>query len=480
MRKEYLIIVGIFLIALAAMLIQFSVWYDLSDLATPLDEASFGALDPTSAFTGQAISLVRTGTYNFGGPGYLGLTQRGPAYATIVAGGLLIFGEYVWVVMLVNMLLLWAALFFLWRIARQLLSGLWAFLPALLLAMYWEVSVFATFGSYETFALAVATLTVLSLINYSDSKKVRWLIIAALAYGFWILEKPIVILAIFPFIVFIVVSQYSRLKKCSLATHVLLFAVIVGIIVGAWSFRNERVLGTRELGTGGVILLRRTSQVNFNFSEVVSMWLSFAMGDYVGSKLYDNFPSENSLPAEPKTWDPAIEARLNISRFYGFDGGYSWMVTDIDGTSMTRTDFDARLKEEAIQKIKERPIKFFLLGFVNLFRLNSPVNYGGQEIMHTFVGSHDNLSPLAKTAIIIFIRLLWYAFLALVIFGIIRHAKDWRMWGLVALIVIYYNVMYAFLTHAEVRYILTAIPFYLIFFTDSIRFLYETYSTGRS
>ena len=483
MRNEYVVLGVVWLLALLAVLVHFSFWNDFSALLTPLDQANFGALDPLSAFTGQAISLLRTGTFNYNSEGYLGLTQRGPVYPTILAGGLLILGERAWSVLVVNMLLLWGALFFLWCIAKRFVPGLCAFVPSALLAVYWEVSTMVTFGSYEMFALFVATFFVLSLFRYNETKNILWLAVAAIAISLWTLEKPVVLFLIPLIVIFITVLQWPYfLKKRVMAAHVFVFIILAGVIVGAWSWRNYKVLGTRELGTGGVILLRRASQADFTLPEIISMGLSFAVGDYIGEKLYSSFPREGGLPAEPKTWDPAIEKRLRKARFYGFDKekGFRWMVTDLDGTQMTRVEFDARMKQEAVAKIKEKPLKFFLVSFANLFRLNSPPNYGSQEIMHVFVGAHDNIPPVGKIGIILILRGIWYAFLALVILGIVRHSKEWQTWGLVVLIILYYNGMYAFFTHAEVRYVLTAIPFYLIFFTDSIRFFYEKYSTRRT
>jgi len=473
---------GIFFLALLAAVVHFSVWNNLSELAIPLSQVSFGSLDPWSPFTGQAVSLTHTGTFNYSEPGYIGLTQRGPVYASIVAVGLLLFGERASSVLLVNIFLLFAALFFLWRISKQFLSGWWAFLPSLLLGVYWEVSTFVAFGSYEMFALAMATFSVWSFFHYRDTRNIWWLVAAGCGVGAWVLEKPILILSVPFFVIIVIAWQWSRLNRRTLAIHIFLFIALVGVIIGVWSQRNYRVLGTRELGTGGVILLRRASQVDFTPPELISMGLSFAVGDYVGAKLYSAFPRENGLPAEPKTWDPAIERRLETSHFYGFDKekGFHWIVTDLDGTEMTRVKFDARLKEEAIMKIKKRPVKFFLVGFLNLLRLNAPINYGSQEIMHVFVGAHDSIPPVGKIGIILILRGIWYAFLALVLYGIVRHAKDWQTWGLIAFVALYYNGMYAFFTHAEVRYILTAMPFYLIFFTDSLQLFYETYSARRA
>jgi len=254
--------------------------------------------------------------------------------------------------------------------------------------------------------------------------------------------------------------------------RLIVFLCIVGMIVGLWSLRNHYTMNTYQLGNGGLILLRRASQANFSFDELISMTLSFSAGDYLGSKMYSRFP-EN---AKPKTWDPAIERRLESSGFYR----KNWYLKDNDGSMVSRVEFDRRLYEEAFFIIKKYPIKFFLTGLPNFFRLNSPMNYGGQEIMHLFVGTKNYIPAVLKILILLSIRIIWYAFLAILLYGMIKHIKEWQTWGIISMLIIYYNVMYVFLTHSEVRYALMIMPFYFLFFIEGVKLLYEKYPVSKT
>ena len=199
------------------------------------------------------------------------------------------------------------------------------------------------------------------------------------------------------------------------------------------------------------------------------MMASFSFGNMISSKLIPFYP----LHKKPKTWDPAIDRRLEEA---GWLNAKEWMVSDLDGEVLTRVELDQKMMREAVTKIKEgSPIKFFLAGIAGFLRLNAPMNYSGQEMMDLFLDSHNNLPDAVKIGITLAIRGTWLLFVGIVFFTIIFHAKEWRTWGLLALYILYHNAMYAFLTHAEVRYILMAMPLYFLFFAEGIRLTFSRF-----
>lgn len=469
--KSQFIIAGILFLAFLAVLtsgvFQRTLHQPFESLKMTTNETIF----PGGTFVGPALSLLRTGTFNYGGSaerdGFIGLIQRGPGYASTLAFFFLLFGENVFSVLLVNSLSLALAIIFLWLISKRFLPGFWQFVPPLMLALFWEVSALVWVGNYEIFTLALVTFSFLALLCYKETKNVLWLTTAALSFAFWILERPVMLYFIpLPFL-YMIFWQWSFLPRKQLFVHLFIFAAIIGTIVGVWLSRNHRVLDTWQLGSPGHVILRRSSHIDFSPSELVSMVLSFSTGDLIGSKLYARYP----LDREPKTWDPSVEARWYQT---------GWMIADFDGETITRIELDKKMVKEAYANVAHRPIKFFLTGFINFFRLNAPMNHGGVEMMHFLAEGREDISEAVKIAINLSIRIPWFLFVAATLITAAAHLRAWAGLSVFALFVFYHNVTHIFLTHAEVRYLLAAMPFYFLFFAIFLRWFHGLVTKRRT
>lgn len=454
-QSQY-ILAGILCLAFLALVVsgalQDALHQPFESLGTTTNETIFSG----GTFVGPALSLVRTGTFNYGGSaehdGFVGLIQRGPAYASVLAFFFLLFGENVFPVLLVNGLSLALAIIFLWLISRRFLPDFWQFVPPLMLALFWEASALVWVGNYEIFTLALATFSFLAFLCYKDTKNVLWLATAAASFAFFILERPLTLYFIPFLLLYVGFWQWFSLPRKRFFTHLFIFAAIIGTIGGVWLLRNHVVLNTWQLGSPGHVILRRSSHIDFSFQELISMALSFSVGDLIGSKLYARYP----LDREPKTWDPRVEARWYQT---------GWIIADLDGETVTRIELDKKMVKEAYVNIARRPIKFFLAGFINFFRLNAPMNYHGMEMMHFLAEGREDIPEAVKIAINLGIRIPWFLFVAVTLITAVTYLRAWAGLSVLALFVLYHNAMYIFLTHAEVRYLLAAMPFYFLFFT---------------
>lgn len=461
--KSQCIIAGILFLAFFAAVASGALQGALHKPFETIDTTANETVSPRSTFVGPALSLVRTGTFNYGGSaerdGFVGLVQRGPAYASVLAFFFLLFGENVFPILLVNGLSLALAIIFLWLISKRFLPGFWQFAPPLMLAIFWEVSALVWVGNYEMFTLVLATFSFFAFLYYKDTKNILWLAAAAVSFAFWTLERPPMFYFIpFPFL-YIILWQWHFFSRRWLLIHVFIFAAITGTIIGTWMLRNHLVLNTWQLGSPGHAILRRSSHVDFSSQELISMALSFSLGDLMGSKLYARYP----LDRKPKTWDPRVEARWYQT---------AWTITDLDGGTITKIELDKKMVKEAYANIARRPIKFFLTGFINFFRLNAPVNYNGMEMMHFLAEGHDNISEAVKIAINLGIRIAWFLFVIATLFTAAVYLSAWTELSIIAFFVFYHNAMFIFLSHAEVRYLLAAMPFYFLFFAVFLRWFH--------
>lgn len=469
-QSQY-IIAGILCLALLAVLVSGALQGALRQPFESLETATNETIFSRGTFVGPALSLLRTGTFNYGGSaeheGFVGLIQRGPAYASVLAFFFLLFGENVFPVLFVNFVSLVLAIIFLWLISRRFLPGFWQFLPPLMLALFWEVSALVWVGNYEMFSLALATFSFFTFFHYKDTRNVLWLVAAAFGFSIWILERPIMLYFISFLFLYFIFWQWSSLPRKQFFAHLFIFAAIAGTVIGAWLLRNHFVLDTWQLGSPGHVILRRSSHVDFSSEELISMTLSFSVGDLIGSKLYARYPSDR----EPKTWDPRVEKRWYQT---------GWMIADLDGETITRIKLDKKMVKEAYANIVRQPIKFFLTGFINFFRLNAPMNYNGMEMMHFLADGHDNMSEAVKIVVNLGIRIAWFLFVIVTLCTAAVYLNAWAGLSVLALFVFYHNAMHIFLTHAEVRYLLAAMPFYFLFFAICLKWFHGLVTKRRT
>jgi len=455
MRRVY----NIWIVIIAAFAVTILIGFEtgaLETLSTSLENAKTGSASPEYSQVRAAVSILDTGTFNFGEHGYRG-QQRGPGYPFVLALGFLTFGRNVWVIYFINFLFFIFAIIFLWQFSRHFFPKGWDLVPVSALVLYMGAPSQVWVASYEIFALALSTSAVLTLMRYFDTQKLLWLGASSLIFSVWALEKPAA-LYFLPFVLaFIIFAKRKNITRKKLFVHLLVFVIVSGVIIGSWSYRNHKEIDTWQIGSGGHTLLRSSSQVYFTKSEIISLALSFSVGDLIGSKLYDKYPLDKS----PKAWDPSIE--------YRWPKQLNWIVRDLDGEVLTKTEMDAKMYREAIRNIKAKPFAFLARGFLGLMRLNAPLNHRGQEITRLFVGTHSSIPMWVKIVFILFVRLVWLSVILLAVYAIARHLKDWKTWGLISLLFLYYNGANALLTHAEARYVLVIMPFYFILFTEGLR-----------
>jgi len=143
---------------------------------------------------------------------------------------------------------------------------------------------------------------------------------------------------------------------------------------------------------------------------------------------------------------------------------------------MPEKDIDKLFYQEGYSNIFSHPMKFLATVPFNLVRLNNPPNQEGVSTVH-FLAERENISPSFRILANVFIRFVWLSFLIIAILGLSRYLKNnvsnWKIWGPVALLILYVNAMHAFFVHAEPRFILSAFPFYIIFFVFGVGVLYS-------
>jgi hypothetical protein len=150
----------------------------------------------------------------------------------------------------------------------------------------------------------------------------------------------------------------------------------------------------------------------------------------------------------------------------------TWFQQTSDGRIIGRVQADEELYIDALQKVKINPTKFLVTSIIQLFRLNSPM-YPRRDgdIMPLLMGQ-PQISNWIKIVILVGIRLIWFSFLGLMIYGLFIGVRAHRIFaGLLILFVLYANMIHAVFSHGEVRYLFTAMPIYFLFFSIGLHSL---------
>ncbi len=223
-------------------------------------------------------------------------------------------------------------------------------------------------------------------------------------------------------------------------------AVLAGGLAGMWSYYNYKLLGTPQLASGGLTLMRRADDVDMTSERTLAFAVASAFGDLVADKF---FPGYAAAP-EPYT-------ALSSAREKNY---YRRQLPSKENELALQQEQYAAARE----LIYAHPAKFLLTGFIYLLRLNSPVNHRGVELIHTFVGTRGSIPESAKVGFLIAAHGVWLVFAGIVIYASVRSLKNWKKISIMLFLILYVNGTYALLTHAEARYILPVLPFYFLLF----------------
>ncbi|MEK9166522.1 MAG: glycosyltransferase family 39 protein, partial [Patescibacteria group bacterium] len=395
---------------------------------------------------------------------FFGPFQKGPGYPLFLAGIFETVGESAVLVWLGHIALWICSLWLLWKISQRFLKGRLSLLPPLFLGFYWGAAVYVIDINSDLLALFLVLLLVYASIKYQEEKKFALILVAAFSLGFLILVKPITLYftPIYAALLYLGVRHPSthpstinsevglpnRERNYGSPTpvmrHLLVFLAIVGILAGSWSYYNYKLIGTPQLASGGLTLMRRADDVNMSAERIGAFTLASAFGDYIADKF---FPGYAAAPEPYTAFSSAREKNY-----------YRRQLPSKKNELVLQQEQYA----EARKLIAAHPVKFVFSSLIYVLRLNNPVNHRSVELIHTFVGTRGGIPEFVKIGFLVSAHLAWLIFVGTVIYMLFRSLKDWRNRGIILFLILYFNGMYALLTHAEARYILPVIPFYFL------------------
>lgn len=397
----------------------------------------------------RAIHLLEHGTLGDEARPFLGGFARGPIEAVFMAVAFLLFGRTLWSVWALQMAAFVLAVLLLYAISRRFLAGVWSIVPPLMLALFWGASLYVFNLNNEIWSLVFILGFIYSLTRYDEQESPWQLLVAGASLSLLVLAKPIFEYFI-PLALLLLVLHISARRKIKTAlVHGAFFAAAVLVMVGGWHLRNMAVLGTPKISAGGHALLIRAQSDIFSPNTMKGFFIAGGLGDFIADKI---------VPGYASTEEPRNSARqiFNVRR------------PELRRSGLSEFKTDEIFFHEASAIIREHPIWHVAVSVPWLLRMNSPPNFTGTVLDRLFVGTHTAIPDAQKILIILVIRLPWYFFVGIAWWMAARELyRGWRhasigVW--MAVLIFYTNAIYAFLAHAEVRYVLVVMPFYFFFF----------------
>lgn len=436
MIKKY----SFFILLFLALVIGTIFWwrffgsFDISNDAAQYQEAALNLLENQNFRINGELSMMRE-------PGY-------PFFLAVIYK---IFGVHPWAVRVVQFLLHFGIVIITYFLAKKFFGNFSARLSSFSVAIYPMFNILTSWLISEILACFLVMIFLLIFYFASEKEKYYLYALAGLILGCLAMVKAIFAPAIVIFLVLIIFqkNKYSwraNLKKAS----VFLFFFL--LLVVPWLFRNYSNFQQFSLSSrNGVVLFIRASRNNYDFEQAKKYIISSLSGEYLVRRFIDpNYNFENDYVGKSALRESMAKAGENLE-------------TD------NYDKIDIELKKEAINLIKEHPVKYLFFGLIEVSNLNSPMIYYERH----FSIFHDSIYGQAflKIFLILVLRLIWWLFVGLVICAIYKSSREKKAVLYASILLILYINAIIFFLHGNPRFLIPAFPLYLMFCAYSLQIL---------
>jgi hypothetical protein len=375
---------------------------------------------------------------------FVGVQRRSPGYPIFLAIVYFMLGDTPITAYIVHGLLFVGSIILLWRLALLYIPPPYSWLPPMLLALSWPVALLVIGFSSELISLFLLLLQLFLLQKFIQSGKPVFALGAGAALSWFLLIKPAALYLVPLMLALIVI--YSRL---SVKKTLFYFLIIPVLVVGTWMTRSLILFDTWQIQSGSFVVGYRGLEVTNDWDRTNAALIGGVVGDFFADKY---LPGYANNPEPYRSIDIMSDQHLQLGQ-----------------TGLSEAEREKIIYKEASNRFLQNPAKFVVFGITGLLRQNTPLNHKGRAITQTFaVGGYENISDGLKTSILLGARLLWYIFLSFVLYGAVRNAFSWKLWGMILIWVFGYNLLYAFFTHNEARYMIPLFPYYYLLFTIAI------------
>jgi len=404
-----------------------------------------------------------------------------PLYPLFLAGIYGVFGHNYDTVRVVQIILFALTVVFVYLIALKIIHQKTAVWAAVIVALFYGLANQAGNITTETLFTFFVVFFIYAISKYFHNcnyGSIWWLMVSGIALGLAALTRGIVQFLFVFIIINIIILYLCIMNAIARETHkfrfdktafrntffkagVFLIGFLIVLIPWQIKMRSNNVLVAPR---GGEILFARAELMENLYQNYPAHFIGHFFGYYFAQKIYPDVSS--TLFRETPDTEQRVGNLLKEGKSYA--------------------EIDRILTAEAKNKIFGAPHKYVLMSVLDFISFNSPIIPRGSLWQNTLTihtmfaeGRHPDISEWAKSAIILAIRSIWFLFLFLAAYGLIKGLKNpeigWAKFGWIFLIIIYFNLAYSAI-HAIPRYALPIYPFYVILAVIGITYFYNKYA----
>ena len=384
-----------------------------------------------------------------------------PLYPLFLSGVYLVFGlDNFDAVRIIQILLFAFTVLLVYLLSEKLVGRNLAIAASFLTALFFPLAASAGVLYREVLFTFFVVLSVYLLHRIQEKPRLAGFILLGIILGLATLTNAIIqffiVFVILYFIFFFTcplrfAKQGGRGKSLpwkNLALKLLFLVLFFLLTISGWSLKDYLSNGNLKplnLKSGGA-LSRRVEMMESITGEKYFRHLG---GQLFGSYFFEKegFAPEEFL-GHPKTTKRAEEM---------FKEGRS--IEEIN-SELARKNFS---------KILSDIPKYFTISVLDFLQFNGPMLPNPKTLelapmQNLFIGgSHPGIPGFLKVVILLVLRILYWFFFGFVIYGLVKTIKKWREFGLIILIVFYFNLIYAAIFGIP-RYAIPIYPFYILFF----------------
>lgn len=405
--------------------------------------------DDAESYNRTALNVVERGTFANEDGSYYQFVRRSIGYPLFLAGVYSVWKSPV-AVFVAHEILFAIAIVFVWLIARRFLDKYWALLPAFLFALSWFTGAFVVRIGSDLLGMTLGLVFLWAMLCMLDSTDRRWLlmsILSAVALGAMILVRPVMLYFI-PLTV--VLLLYARWRAA------IVFACIAVAVMSPVLVWNYNMFNTFQLASSGYMLAWRTAELEASPARMVASSVAAFAGDLVADQVLSGYADDP---------DPHIYVTEVFRRRVA-----------LKEAGMPDDEIEAMFYAEGLGRVREHPALFLISGIINAVRLHAPPNLDGVSMFHFLVGTKQ-FSLTVRIALNILVRIVWFALLIVVCWGVyeyVRRMRNSKQEVLFILLFIAYTIgTHALFTNAEFRYLLPIVPIYIIFGSYAVKCILE-------
>lgn len=324
-----------------------------------------------------------------------------------------------------------------------------------LFAFFFPLAGFTIRVIREPLMAFLIVLSIWLLVKAQQTLKFKWFALSGLSVGLMALTNSIAQpFVLFVILGFILIFGRDFLAKRQLLRVGLFLACFLTITIGfLYHFHWEK--GTDPLISKFAVLGRKAEMIQEMRGETYFRNL--------GGLLFGYYFFEKE--------------GFNVQTFLNHRGT-SKKISLLAAEGHSPQEYSKILFQDSLDIISNNIPRYFAVTLLDFLQFNglmlpNPTSFDPAPGQNLFIGgSHPEISAPLKVIILLSLRIIYWLFFGLVIYGVVKALKDWRRFIWLILIVVYYNLIYSAIFGIP-RYSVSIYPFYFIFFIYGLWLAYE-------